>query len=68
MTSSNTADVMIFLFICLSYLDVVVEGGEVQRGVPVVLLLVHDPRPRQLRQENTHRAAREIKRKLKGAS
>ena len=41
-----------------SHLDVVVEGGEVERGVAVVLLLVHDPRPRQLRKQHPHRAAK----------
>lgn len=31
----------------LSHLHVVVEGSQVQCGVTVILLLVHDPRPWQ---------------------
>lgn len=36
-------------------LDVIIECSQVQSGVPVVLLLVNDPRPRQFRQQNPHR-------------
>jgi hypothetical protein len=38
------------------HLHVVVEGGEVEGSVAVVLFLVDDPRTRQLGQEDLHRA------------
>lgn len=43
----------------LGDLDVVVEGGQVECGVAVVLLLVHDPGSGKLRQQDTHRTETE---------
>lgn len=45
----------------LGHLHVVVKRSQVQCGVSVVLLLVYDPRPRQLGQQHTHRTAKKAR-------
>lgn len=46
----------------LGHLHVVVEGGQVQRGVTIVLLLIYDPGPWQLGQQHAHSTAPRMRR------
>jgi hypothetical protein len=39
------------------YLHMVIEGSQMQCSIAVILLLVHDPRPGQLGQQNPHSTA-----------
>jgi hypothetical protein len=40
-----------------SHLDMVIEGSQVKRRVPIILLLIHNPGSRQFHEENPHGTA-----------